>query len=658
MADWNKYILNRLFIAVPELQIDKAFLTLLHRSGLASEADMAIAESVRQKSKKYAKIASAMRGKSLIQRIMTVAPEIMSVTTIDFLRKFDLVDATLGNALRVGLKAGKAILPGSISQGVEMERWAAGGKALMSFDTINLLRNLDEARIRELAKNLPDTEENRAALKEALRLSILRGQRARSLLSAGRLSAETLAAIDKAHNIWGILTLVAEGVLSDRLLRDAIRAGVISQERYELISALSKLGLNVWKKLAKGLADHDAVHARMLLMSEGLLSPEMIKALIAAGIIPPEMGAILYPSATAIRAITRSKLQQYMKGIRIHVVPGEAPIKTYARITGATDREILKLLAQAAKEARKEAERLAAKEGFGNLTRAAQQRLIQAEMNKQMRNLWEGIGHLAIFGEKEASRAAAAGEDFLQNNLWARVGKEGADFRRIIQRETEAGIDAYISRQENLLKLSKLVYGNKNVADGLVARRINLGLLRGLSAKELAADIQGLISPGVKGGVSYNAMRLARTEINNAFHNSAIRSTRDMPWVTGYRWNLSGSHPHIDVCNDYAQGNHDGIGRGVYKKANVPQKPHPNCFCYITSVTADAGTFERQFANGSYANYLKETQKAGAFPESDSWHSAYDEQAKTIAGYAKTALGAYLLKQYGPKAITSIVSSL
>jgi hypothetical protein len=646
MVDWSKYVLSRLFIAVPELQVDELLLRILKREGLINQVDLDVAEKVRSKGHKYAGIAGAMRGKTLVERLMLVVPEIVSSATIDILRRWDLINPTLGNALRVGLRAGKAIEPIRVSEKTILERWSAAGRAVLSFDSINLLRDIDNARIAEM--------EDGAARREALRISILRGNILRSILSTGRLSAETIAAASNANKAWGVLTVVFEGILSDRLLRDAIRVGAISQERYELISALSKLGLNLWKKGVKTM-DVNSLEARMLLMSEGILSPEMINALTRLGLISPELARVLYPAASGIRAITRGRLADHMKGVRSRVVPGEAPIKSFARITAHADREILKLLAQAALESKREAERLARHAGFGKLTRAAQQRIIQNALHIQMRAVWEGVGHLTIFGEREAARAALASIDFLDDALWKGTGKTGSSFRRTIVREANAGIDAYISRHENINQFSRSVYKNNVIARDLITRRVNLGLLRGLSARELAEDVSGLIRPGVRGGVSYASMRLARTEINNAFHFTQIRYTREMPWVEGYVWNLSGSHPTLDICNTMSQANHDGIGRGTYKKGNVPGKPHPHCLCYLTTVTTDNGKFERQLANGSYNSYLKQTEKEGAMGESQEWHSAYNRQAQELGKLGGTTLGIYAIKVIAPAVIGALL---
>jgi hypothetical protein len=163
-----------------------------------------------------------------------------------------------------------------------------------------------------------------------------------------------------------------------------------------------------------------------------------------------------------------------------------------------------------------------------------------------------------------------------------------------------------------------------------------------MSAKEFAASISGLLRQGT--AVNYNAMRLARTEMNNAFHFTQIRYTREMPWVDGYSWNLSGSHPSVDICNTMATANHDGIGRGVYKKGNVPGKPHPQCFCYLTTVTASNSKFEKQLLNGSYDSYLKDQNRMG---ESSDWGQEYKNQLRELAIAGGTALSIRAIRNIG-----------
>ncbi len=645
MADRSRYILSRLFIAAPELQVDETLLKILFSQGLVSQNDLDIARKIHSKSKRAAGLASAMRGKNLVDRLMLVVPEVMSVEVVNALRKWNLISTTMGNSLRVAFRGAKLISALNVSNATAYERWAVLGETVMSATTINLLRDLDQLRLDAMRSNITPEK-----YRELVEESIKRAQIMRSVLSAGKMSAEVASKAQSMNTLWGALTVIGEGVLSDRLLKNAIRAGVISQERYELIRALEKLGLNVWKK-SLAAVDYNSFAARALLMSEGILSPEMINALRAAGLITPRLALMLYPAAAGIRRITRGNLAKYRKGIRGRVVPGEAPIKSYARVALDTDRELLRLLAEAARDAAKATEALASTGKFGDLTRSKQQKILEAELHRQMRVLWEGTGHLTIFGEKATARAAMDAEDFLQSKLWNKAGKESADHRRAIRRAAESGVDSYISRQENILPLSRRVYKNDLLGRNRVSLAINKGLLRGLNAQELAKEVSGLIRPGVKGGVSYSAQRLARTEMNNAFHFNTIRYTREQPWVTGYKWNLSSSHPKLDECNTFSQHN-EGKGRGVFKKGNVPGKPHPNCLCYITTVQDSASEFERKMRTGAYDRYLRSVDQGYGDPAMG-WKEDYKQQAVNASKFFASALAVQAGRELGKQAIKS-----
>lgn len=100
-------------------------------------------------------------------------------------------------------------------------------------------------------------------------------------------------------------------------------------------------------------------------------------------------------------------------------------------------------------------------------------------------------------------------------------------------------------------KLSDRVWGSSKIIAANLERAINTGLATGLSAKELGKTVEKFISPKYPGGASYAAFRLARTEINNAFHSMEKRRAEDSPFVDAVQWNISSSHPEKDLCDDY-----------------------------------------------------------------------------------------------------------
>lgn len=96
------------------------------------------------------------------------------------------------------------------------------------------------------------------------------------------------------------------------------------------------------------------------------------------------------------------------------------------------------------------------------------------------------------------------------------------------------------------------------------------------------------------------AKRLARTEMNNAFHAQAIEDMEDRPWIDFVRWHLSGSHkPSGDECEANAR-------HGLFPADAVPPKPHPNCFCFITPEVPDRNTFLLELQMGRYDEWIEQ----------------------------------------------------
>jgi hypothetical protein len=155
--------------------------------------------------------------------------------------------------------------------------------------------------------------------------------------------------------------------------------------------------------------------------------------------------------------------------------------------------------------------------------------------------------------------------------------------------------------------LSSRVYGTKAVAEGMVDKAVDRALAQGMNARQFANSVRSLIDPKVKGGVSYAAQRLARTEINNASHAAAVERYKHS-FVDGVDWNLSGSHPEGDEC--------DGLkDNSPYDTDNVPAKPHPQCFCYLTPALPSEEDFLNNLFDGKYDDGDEESPTKDALKE-------------------------------------------
>lgn len=127
---------------------------------------------------------------------------------------------------------------------------------------------------------------------------------------------------------------------------------------------------------------------------------------------------------------------------------------------------------------------------------------------------------------------------------------------------------------------------------GMVEQCVN----QGISAVEFSRAVETYltetgpawttkIKPSVtgRGTIKYNALRLARTETNNAYRAAQALSAENSVLVKGIKWNLSRSHPKYDICDEWAKQDLYGLGPGVYPSDKLPPG-HPNCLCFLTDV--------------------------------------------------------------------------
>ncbi len=116
--------------------------------------------------------------------------------------------------------------------------------------------------------------------------------------------------------------------------------------------------------------------------------------------------------------------------------------------------------------------------------------------------------------------------------------------------------------------------------------------LYGLTKSDIASgDSTGLMRGAeCRGqGVAYNALRLARTEIQAVHHIANDALMAQIPWILEEQINLSPAHAEVDECDEVAEGGRDG--KGIYPKGETTLPLHPHCMCFKTSVTMDDDEF-------------------------------------------------------------------
>jgi hypothetical protein len=242
-------------------------------------------------------------------------------------------------------------------------------------------------------------------------------------------------------------------------------------------------------------------------------------------------------------------------------------------------------------------------DAIGASVRRHQLQLAKRETHRVIDLLYRRLGDTIREGQSAAAVAAVeAGfrdDARVLDRLFGNDKQRRGVYEDGLRQAASRGVQAMMTRiLESNIPLSKRVYRTQSLSNGWVDRIINSSLANGDSAADLARKVRSSIDPNVAGGVSYAAMRLGRTEINNAYHAQAINDMREKPWVDHVKWNLSKVHvPQGCRCEVFAR-------ISAFPKENIPRKPHPQCMCYITAVLVDWESFESNLIDKHFGDYI------------------------------------------------------
>lgn len=256
-------------------------------------------------------------------------------------------------------------------------------------------------------------------------------------------------------------------------------------------------------------------------------------------------------------------------------------------------------------DAEKQLEKLTG-DNIGDRTKRYQVNMVRNEIREIIKGMYKDYVPIINAGQQDAAEAAAkAALSHDAQVLKALFPDDAARkaWQASFVQTARHGIAAMVTRiTKSQLPLSKRVYKTSAWTNNRLDRIVNSHLARGSSAKELAKDVRKLVNPNTPGGVRYASMRLARTEINNAFHAMSIDAAQQFPWTEAVEWHLSKSHPREQHCRceEYAL-------QGEFPKDAVPDKPHPQCLCYITPKTMGWNTFKDQLVAGAFDDFYEQT---------------------------------------------------
>jgi SPP1 gp7 family putative phage head morphogenesis protein len=281
----------------------------------------------------------------------------------------------------------------------------------------------------------------------------------------------------------------------------------------------------------------------------------------------------------------------------------------YVRIQTKSDTKIRTVLVDAAEDAYKRIVLLDRKSTFSSGVRVAQIRLALREVKVIHNEIFNAVLPIIKDGQSDEAQAAVDG-----------LSETDRRYLRAALRDTSA-VDFFVNSQKQSARngvahaisqvtksrqpLSARVYRTQSLANNWVQRLITSAIVRGDSAQDLAKQVRSHIRPSTRGGTSYAAIRLGRTELNNAFHATAVELAKDRPWIEGMRWRTSSVHEPsfpAEIC--------DRLNGQIFPVEQVPAKPHPQCRCFVTPELEAFDVFARHLVAGQYREWTQQNAAA------------------------------------------------
>ncbi|AAN02072.1 head maturation protease [Mycobacterium phage Barnyard] len=275
----------------------------------------------------------------------------------------------------------------------------------------------------------------------------------------------------------------------------------------------------------------------------------------------------------------------------------------YARIQNKTDVKVRTALVDAAEDASNRLILVGRSSTFSAGVRTAQIRLAMKELKEVHRELFDELLPIIKAGQSEEAEAAVDGLTETDRRYLRAALRDASSTAYFVESQRQAARNGVAHAISSLHKsrepLSARVYRTRSLANNWIQRLVTSSIVRGDSAQDIAKAVRAHIRPGTPGGTAYAALRLGRTELNNAFHATSIEISKDRPWVEGMRWNNSRIHEPdpMEICTR--------LNGQIYTVETVPKKPHPQCRCFVTPNLIPFELFLTQLAAGQYREWTQ-----------------------------------------------------
>lgn len=281
-------------------------------------------------------------------------------------------------------------------------------------------------------------------------------------------------------------------------------------------------------------------------------------------------------------------------------------LRSYLRVQRKYDKRIEQHLVSARDDVNRAILALSHSDSTSASVRRAQLIGTRGVITRVLKALYDALKNEIKSGQEEASLVA------MRSAIdWSEDVIESMDIEAGIKKALVEALETSATHQVQAMMtrilqterpLSEQVWKSYSNNKARITRIVNTHIAKGSSAEDLAKEVRDLVNHRTPGGVAYAAKRLARSEMNNAFHAQNINAAQQFPWINEMDWHLSGSHPRSvnlnEKCEQYAH-------KKTFKIGSVPDKPHPNCLCYVVPKVPDVETLWTAVQNGEYDDWAK-----------------------------------------------------
>ena len=320
--------------------------------------------------------------------------------------------------------------------------------------------------------------------------------------------------------------------------------------------------------------------------------------------------------------------------------------KQYIQLRLRQDKEIANLYIRSANRIAKELQQIGTTTVSGKIRKKYFKEL-EKSLRAEAELIQKGLTEAFVDYINSSAKAGVGYTRGVVLNLFDQAGLKTSGIRRLFSRVNKQAVEAIWARTRNGLYLSDRIWQQGEKYRIIMRDLIQESVAIGQDAVTTARMLQQYVRQGamtlakkypdmmkrmkgrIPGNISYEALRLARTEMSAAFGEGAIAAARVAPSYIGMKWVLSGSHPVPDICDTLSTYD-SGLGPGVYPPGDEPPYPaHPNCLCALVPVHEEPEKFVEKLKRW--------TENPESEPELEQWYQNIYKQGEGKAKLPKAS---------------------